>query len=224
VHYFLGLTLSKLFAEKLLDAPWLLHLDVFRDRLNPSLLTGRSRPDLVGQTRGGDWVALESKGRVSRPETNCRNKAKEQVERIVAINGVPVQHRIGAAAYFSNDSLQFFWRDPQPDEREPRNPVRFNTTDEEVWRKYYEPVLDTIGVDRAHRMVRENEPEFLVEADVSIRVAPPVLKHLLAEQWALAGRWCVVNRDALVEYETHSDGIEVIAGESWREPGSSLPS
>ena len=58
VHYFLGLTLCKLFADKLLGAPWLLHLDVFRDRLNPTLLQGRSRPDLVGLTFNGGWVAM----------------------------------------------------------------------------------------------------------------------------------------------------------------------
>ena len=65
INYFLGMVLCKLFAEMELDAPWLLHLDVFRSRLNPGLLSGRSRPDLIGRTRGGQWVALESKGRVS---------------------------------------------------------------------------------------------------------------------------------------------------------------
>ena len=52
VSYFLGMAVCKLFAAKLLHAPWLLHLDVFRDSLNP-LLLGRSRPDLVG--RGRFW-------------------------------------------------------------------------------------------------------------------------------------------------------------------------
>lgn len=63
VNYFLGLSLCKLFADARLDAPWLLHLDVFRPQLNP-VLSGRSRPDLVGQTTAGTWVGLESKGRV----------------------------------------------------------------------------------------------------------------------------------------------------------------
>src|SRR5262249_51851186 len=35
VNYFLGMTFCKLFAAKLLDTPWLLHLDVFRPDLNP---------------------------------------------------------------------------------------------------------------------------------------------------------------------------------------------
>src|SRR5437867_1458592 len=66
VNYFLGLAICKLFAAKLLSVPWLLHLDVFRPMLNP-VLTGRSRPDLVGQMANGDWVALECKGRLSEP-------------------------------------------------------------------------------------------------------------------------------------------------------------
>jgi len=59
VNYFLGMTFCKLFAAKLLNTPWLLHLDVFRPMLNP-VLTGRSRPDLVGQVQGlAQWHAFE---------------------------------------------------------------------------------------------------------------------------------------------------------------------
>ncbi|MCE8556666.1 hypothetical protein KBY29_20350 [Ruegeria pomeroyi] len=49
VSYFLGMTVCKLFASQLLKAPWLLHLDVFRNQFKPATLGGRSRPDLVGQ-------------------------------------------------------------------------------------------------------------------------------------------------------------------------------
>jgi hypothetical protein len=39
VNYFLGLLICKLFAAKLLDAPWTLHLDVFRPKLAVSPMT-----------------------------------------------------------------------------------------------------------------------------------------------------------------------------------------
>src|SRR5438045_4082788 len=42
VSYFLGMAVCKLFTTKLLSAPWLLHLDVFRPQLDPEL-SGRSR-------------------------------------------------------------------------------------------------------------------------------------------------------------------------------------
>ncbi len=64
VSYFLGLTLAKAFAERELDVPWLMHLDVYRKELAP-VLSGQSRPDLVGQTTGGSWVVIEAKGRTS---------------------------------------------------------------------------------------------------------------------------------------------------------------
>ncbi len=53
INYFLGVTVCKLFCERLLQTPWLLHLDVFRPQLDPDL-RGRSRPDLVGQTNNGE--------------------------------------------------------------------------------------------------------------------------------------------------------------------------
>jgi hypothetical protein len=39
LNYFLGLVACKLFASKLLDAPWTLHLDVYRGALNPRLFS-----------------------------------------------------------------------------------------------------------------------------------------------------------------------------------------
>src|SRR5207249_1860365 len=101
-NYFLGMTFCKLFCAELLDAPWLLHLDVFRPQLNP-VLTGRSRPDLVGQNGTGDWIALESKGRVSIPNKQARVKAKDQALRLVGISGSPPVLHIGAITYFRND-------------------------------------------------------------------------------------------------------------------------
>lgn len=44
VSYFMGIAVAKLFAAKLIDARWLLHLDVFRPLFN-IVLRGRSRPD-----------------------------------------------------------------------------------------------------------------------------------------------------------------------------------
>ena len=45
ISYFLSLTLAKLFAEKLLDVPWLLHVDTYAQQL-PTKLT--PLPDLIG--------------------------------------------------------------------------------------------------------------------------------------------------------------------------------
>lgn len=136
VSYFLGLALCKRFAERLLNTPWLLHLDVFRPMLNP-VLVGRSRPDLVGETTGGGWVALESRGRVSPPYANAKDKAKDQARRLVSVNGVMPDYQIGGVTYFRKDVLQFYWRDPEPDPNV-RNPIKV-TVEPDLWRNYYAP-------------------------------------------------------------------------------------
>src|SRR5713101_4439902 len=94
VNYFIGIAIAKLFADLCLDAPWMLHLDVFRPQLN-AVLSGRSRPDLVGQTNGGAWVALECKGRLSVPSAQAKDKAKDQAQRVVHINGVVPAYNVG---------------------------------------------------------------------------------------------------------------------------------
>ena len=89
VNYFLGMTFCRLFAEALLDAPWLLHLDVFRPELDVEL-NGRSRPDLIGQdNRMSQWYGFECKGRDSRPDATTIAKAKDQARRLRSVNQVP---------------------------------------------------------------------------------------------------------------------------------------
>jgi hypothetical protein len=218
VNYFLGLTLCKLFAEKKLDAPWLLHLDVFRDLLNPRLLSGRSRPDLIGRTTGGEWVALESKGRVSPPTADAKRKAKEQAERVVSIRGTPVSYRIGGFAYFRDDLLRFFWRDPQPNGVEPPNPIRLDLTEDDIWRAYYRPILALVGPDNSAFIEREHTSIPIKEADIKIRVLSEVMRFLRLEKWKDAGHWCMEHQDQLAQGEVHRDGVQIIAGDSWSKP------
>lgn len=103
VHYFVGMTMCKLFAAKLLQAPWALHVDVFGAALGV-MLTQRSRPDLVAQIHGTpDWVVMESKGRVSPPTAAVKTKAKTQAGRLPPIAGGAQRYRI---TYLKRDVLQ----------------------------------------------------------------------------------------------------------------------
>jgi len=215
INYFLGLTLCKLFVDIMLDAPLLLHLDVFRSRLNPVLLTGRSRPDLIGRPRSGEWVALESKGRVSPPTCEAKTKAKQQALRILTIQGKPVSYQIGAFAYFKDDVLRFFWRDPKDDGTEPPNPIRLDVPEEDVWRAYYKPILQLLGPEHAAMIERENIPIPINEADLKVRVLPQVMTLLRLEKWKDAGEWCLEHPRELSDAEVHGDGVQVVAGESW---------
>jgi len=215
INYFLGLTLCKLFAEKRLRTPWLLHLDVFRHHLNPAILKGRSRPDLVGLSLDGEWVAMESKGRASKPTSQDRAKAKKQAKRITAVNGTPVKWRIGGFSYFQSDVLKFHWIDPQPDGIEPEGGIRLSIQEDEVWRSYYAPILDLLGRDRAARMIKDSEPAYLREADFGILIEPSVLELILAGQWAGAGKLCVERHRSAEDEKYRNDGLQIVAGDSW---------
>jgi hypothetical protein len=209
VSYFLGLVVAKLFASKLLNAPWLMHLDVYRPRLNP-VLKGRSRPDLVGQTKSGDWIALECKGRLSKPGATAKDKAKEQARRVISVGGAVPIHAIGAITYFVGDSLQFFWRDPEPDPKT-KYPIRIER-DDACWRHYYRPALDLL---RAHRADRSDGAlSYIEHADLKIGIHPAVLGELAAERWADAKRIANGLNDRGVY---GADGIALVAGESWSE-------
>jgi hypothetical protein len=213
VNYFLGLVVCKLFADKLLNAPWMMHLDIWRSQLG-AVLTGRSRPDLVGKIRGGNsWIALECKGRVSKPDSDSKSKAKDQALRLASVNGVAPALHIGGFAYFRSDVLQFYWQDPTP-EGPIRNPIHVEVAEAD-WRYYYGPVLELIRASSSSRTGAPNEVLFPVEGlDMQIGIDPVVLRLLEGAQWSAAR-----NRAEEVSSEEHpqyrGDGIRVVAGESW---------
>jgi len=122
ISYFLGLTMAKAFAESVLEVPWLLHLDVYREELLP-ILQGQSRPDLVGQTAGGDWIVVEAKGRSNAFEQAVLESAKQQAQAVVTIGGAEPVLRIGMVTHFSGfdeGQLRFRASDPPPDEQRVR--------------------------------------------------------------------------------------------------------
>ena len=219
VSYFLGMTLCKLFSARLLDAPWAMHLDVFRPLLNP-VLRGRSRPDLVAEINSGGWVALESKGRVSTPNDDAKGKAKQQALRLISVNGSAPRFHIGGITYFRNDVLQFFWRDPEPGQEQPRNPFELTPSDG-IWRYYYQPVFELI---RSHlhssKQTISGQMMEVEGLDIQIGVHPLVFKHLSRDQWGDAKRLCIDLGRELHQAGYQADGVRVVAGHTWVSPFS----
>ncbi len=217
INYFLGLTICKLFADRLLGAPWMLHLDVFRPMLNP-VLTGRSRPDLVGERTAGGWIALECKGRATALSNEAKDKAKQQAQRLVSVNGVTPAFHIGGAMFFRNDVLQFYWRDPEPDPNV-KNPIVVKV-EPDLWRHHYTPVLDLIRSDPNALEQMQREPALMrVEsADIEIGIRPDVLSALVAAQWEKARALAQHDEYRSNNFQYKTDGIAVVAGESWLKP------
>lgn len=218
VNYFLGLAICKLFADKVLGAPWMLHLDVFRPQLNP-VLTGRSRPDLVGQTVDGDWIALECKGRVSVPNVIAKNKAKEQAQRLVSVNGATPTVNVGGIAYFRGDTLEFFWRDPTPETSRVKRPIEVQV-ETSAWSYYYRPILDLIR-SRPNQVRIMSDEDLMMpveDLDLEIGVHPAVLRAAVREQWAEARHVVLPVDEEIGSERYHADGIRVVAGQSWLFP------
>jgi hypothetical protein len=220
VNYFVGMTFCKLFADKLLGTPWLLHLDVFRDQLNPIVLTSRSRPDFVGQeTANSAWHAFESKGRGSNPRASDKAKAKNQAQRLVSVDGQNCRLHIGAITFFKNNVLQFYWRDPEPEEPTKRNQIELHLP-EGAWGNHYEPATDLM---RPHlEALTESDdatPTARIEdSDVAIGAHPEILPSLLRRDWQGARR--IAGEQAQVFHESgyRPDGLIIKCGESWRRP------
>jgi hypothetical protein len=216
VSYFLGMAVCKLFASRLLCTPWLLHLDVFRSQLNPSVLGGRSRPDLVGQDNRGRWHAFESKGRSGAPNAEDKRKAKAQAQRLVSVNGFACSLHVGSFAFFRNDLLEFYWRDPEPEEPEKLDPIGIEVGESD-WAYYYAPALALI--------TQEGETTLgpsLNDLDLSIDVHPNIRGPLLSGDWHKAHKLAIEMARVLQEEGFQPDGLKVIAGKSWGEPRPSL--
>jgi hypothetical protein len=225
VSYFIGLTMCKLFAERFLDVPWLLHLDVYRSQLSPVLLHGRSRPDLVGQSVRGDWVVFESKGRTSVPTQIDKSKAKVQSCRLTHVSGKQVACGVALFSYFCRDELKVFWQDPNQDDEseEPQEPFRIEVQPGDFGRRYYRPILDFIGTDRLLRHAEDQRPLRFEEADFSLAIEPKLLTYLIAEDYAAAflflrETWYTASPpEGISELVFKKDGIAVVAGDSWNE-------
>ena len=216
VNYFLGMTFCKLFAAKLLNTPWLLHLDVFRPQLNAAL-TGRSRPDLVGwEHRTNKWHAFECKGRTSPPDQSVKQKAKEQAHRLTSVNGTRCSLHIGAITYFRDDVLQFYWRDPEPEEGRQID-VPFTP---QAWRYCYAPLVALIAGNADYRAMMRRDVAFLPieNLDMKISIHPAVAKPAFEQQWDMAHSAAVEAEREIALDDYHQDGLAVRAGDSWRSP------
>ena len=214
VNYFLGLTFCKLFADRLLNTPWLLHLDVFRPGLNP-VLTGRSRPDLVGQEiAGGHWHAFECKGRTSPPDSKAKTNAKAQAQRLISVDGQACSLHVGAVTYFRGDTLNFYWRDPTPDSRRGIEVA----IDSKAWQLYYGPIVETIRRAGGRSLVTDLEDLVAVDgADLKVGVHPVVAAYLEQGNYDKARLSAIGAGSRLTDDGYRRDGLKVVAGKSWSE-------
>ncbi len=113
VSYYLGMSFAKLYAEKYLGVPWLMHISRYGGR-NAIKYLGKGRPDLFGPDKEGNWVVLEAKGR-QRVTSGLLDKIKLQTSMVDTINGVEPRFRVGVTARQSKTALDMVVIDPEKD-------------------------------------------------------------------------------------------------------------
>lgn len=209
VSYFLGMAVCKFFASRLLNTPWLLHLDVFGSQLSAATKSGRSRPDLIGQDTSGAWHAFETKGRSGMPSSEDKLKAKTQAERLVSVNGTACTLQIGSFAFFRKDALEFYWRDPEPAAPEKLDPIKIKVTDKD-WAAYY-----------THALALEDQAKdgLLAEqfraADIKVEIHPELRPLLGESRWGDARDLAFRLSPTFVKDGYKADGVRVVVGDSW---------
>ena len=207
VSYFLGMTFCKVFAARLLQTPWLLHLDVFRQQVG-AVLAQRSRPDLLGQHAVTQaWHSFECKGRASAPSATDKAKAKAQAQRIVSVGGSPCALHVAAFTFTRSDILEFYWRDPPA-----KGPPIEIPEVEGVWRWHYQPVVE---LWRRHSTGLAGELVRIDQLDISVGIHPLITESLQKEDWARAHAQARQLGPQLREMGYQADGIVIHAGESW---------
>lgn len=161
VSYFLGLALTKLVAEKLFDVPWLLHLDRYKEDIQPHLAFPE-RPDFVGMDAWRMWMVAESKGRSRGVPRSLIDTGKQQVLSLRRIGAEYPLVRIVVATYFTK-SLRARIRDPSAADR-----LAFDIelTPEQLARAYYRPIVEMIqSVDRSTRPMKSTREEITTQLE-----------------------------------------------------------
>jgi hypothetical protein len=225
ISYFLGLTMAKAFAERRLGVPWLMHLDVYREELAAEL-AGRSRPDLVGQTDSGDWIAIESKGRTKGFDAQALDRAKEQAQMLEKVGGQAPALLIGMVTHFANRELQFRVSDPPHRDRGER--VHLTLTRSRLIEAYYRPFRVLLSRATETRTVQRARTSYRVTTVAAVDVTVGLNVDLMDEKVPVQETLDRPHSESEGHYAGR-DGILVELGPMWsadnmgREPQSRTP-
>lgn len=143
VSYNLGMAFAKLYSEKLLNIPNLVHLEFLKKQNAVTFVSQQSKsrtrePDLVGQTSDGKWHIFEAKG-VSSSASQLSGKiieAKKQIREVAAVHGSPPTTGSACATYIGRDRILTYLSDPPS---EGNKQIEFPR--EKFLKSYYAPFL-----------------------------------------------------------------------------------
>jgi len=132
ISFSLGMMVSKLFSEKLLNVPWLEHVSNFSGTLKIYGKT-KSRPDLIGRNKRGEYVIVEAKGRTNTFDSAAQLKAKSQSKVIASIGGMKPILKVASQSYFKN-FLKVCFEDPEGIDEQS---IDLEISEDDFFRSYY---------------------------------------------------------------------------------------
>lgn len=143
VSYNLGMAFAKLYSEKLLDIPNLIHIEFLKKQNAVTFVkqaenSRPKEPDLVGQTVDGRWHIFEAKG-ISSSASQLNGKileAKNQVRQVATIHGARPSTVSACATYIGPDRILTYLEDPPSDDGK-----RIEVDREKFIDSYYAPFL-----------------------------------------------------------------------------------
>lgn len=214
VNNLLGNTVTKLLCERLLDAPRTWFLDLYRSRFSADL-AGVKRPDFFTQTRGGQWLSLEAKGRSNRPSAASLSLAKAQANALRRINGVDVAAHVVCWTMARGKSLCVRFHDPAPSGQ-----GEITVEPQQLVRDYYAPVHEVMEASHEERHPSGATLYQFDAGDFKIGLHPNVEAELRAGQQRIKKSEHVFDAPdntstAVPTLKYGPDGVVVVPGESW---------
>lgn len=138
--YYLGMTMAKLYADKVLDIPWLMHISRYQAKWAVEYGASAERPDLFGCNAAGGWAVVEAKGR-TRVTGALVTQMRAQKSSVGTINGAAPAYRYGSATRFEAGQLSLRVVDPPA-----RRGAQDVPIDPVAWLSdYYTPIVDLIS-------------------------------------------------------------------------------
>ena len=146
LNFTLGCVVAKLVSERLLNAPLLLHHDVYGAFLRTKLGHRNKRPDFVGWTGhvGHRWLALEAKGRSHRPRQSGLERAKAQATALATVRNKPVACHATCWAYGKRQVVSYY-EDPAPSPDEGES-LHLEVAEGMFANAYYAPLFPLLEV------------------------------------------------------------------------------
>ncbi len=137
--YLIGMGLARIAAERILNIPYLQHVDSLIAKGIIKVVSGSNeRGDLVGLDRNLNWHVIEAKGRSNTPSAEDRRKAKKQAEKISSIAGKAPETKSYCITHIDQISCEIYLNDPDDD---PIEKLDLEINSDSFIKEYYDKIF-----------------------------------------------------------------------------------